>query len=410
MKYFYLLFTVFFMITSLILCEFSSVYLSEIKETSHYVGSIPLLMLTYYVFFTVLNYGDGLFEKNNNQTINTDEITSQKSKSAINYLCFIADIAFLYLFISVFNTPSFIIGVDRFTYSMFYLNNYSKMFRFLNNYAQLIMIPCILAIIYGKKVLGIVGLILYSLFMFWIGNKSGPFVSMISVFFMISSRKNAKDNKKKSNTMVMILIVLALVLLCYFALSFTVDNGDVKQVFANRFAAQGQLWWKTYKLTNGEAHYSQLINEFSGVFEGSSSIVENVGANYGIYHIMYLCAPKNIVDAKLLTGSRYTEAGYATSFYCLGFIGPILFSIIAAISISYIENNFIKSIYTNQIFKAAIILRFFFLATTTLSMGVYSSYFDKVSLVSYAYLFLTYRRRLRLNKTTKSNIGQIGLN
>lgn len=405
-KYFYLFFTIAFMLASLSICEFSSANLSEIGEQSYFVGSIPLLVIAYFFFLFFLNVADKYFDSKKKAIQLLDlglqfhDIVTPRSKQYINALCIAADIGFLYLFLSVFRNPSFVQGVDRFEYSAAYLETHSKIFLYLNQYSQLIIIPCILAVIYGNKAFGFAGLLSYALYMFWTGNKFGPFVTVVSVFFMIQSIK--EGTKDKNNKVRIVVILLVLALLSYFALSFTVGSNSVTKIFENRIAAQGQLWWKTFELTQGEAHPNQIINEIKGILFGNPAVDKNVGANYGVYNIMYLCAPSDVVDYKIETGSRYTEAGYAIALYCLGPIGPILFSIIAAFVFAFIVNKFLKSITYCQIFKAAIILRFYFLATTSLSMGIYMSFIDRISFLSYMYLILTWNKKMRLTFPIKS--------
>ena len=117
--------------------------------------------------------------------------------------------------------------------------------------------------------------------------------------------------------------------------------------------------------------------------------MQNVGANHGIYKIMYYCAPSTVVDNKLLGGSRYSEAGFAAAYYYLGSIGAIIFSVVMGVIIGTLQNRLIKDIVNERYFRAMLLLRLYLSAQTGLSMFLFMNFGDIISIFSYLILIIS---------------------
>lgn len=117
-----------------------------------------------------------------------------------------------------------------------------------------------------------------------------------------------------------------------------------------------------------------------------------VGANNGIYKIMYLCAPESVIDWKLGTGSRYTEAGMAAVYYYFGAFGVILFAAIMGFIVAATVNCFLRFIANNNLIAAMLMLRIFMIERTFLSMFTMADFFKPLSLLSYIYLYFAWNR------------------
>ena len=160
-----------------------------------------------------------------------------------------------------------------------------------------------------------------------------------------------------------------------------------------RLSQQGQLWWRTYDLCSVDGtHISELTDEIDGIIRGSTNIAVNVGAKYGIYKIMYYAAPDSVVHDKLESGSRYTEAGFATAYYYAGVVGVLVFAVIMGIIISLITNALLKSLCNGKLINVVLWARLLSVSMTVLSMHTFVVLFDAESIVSYAYLILATRR------------------
>ena len=140
-----------------------------------------------------------------------------------------------------------------------------------------------------------------------------------------------------------------------------------------------------------------------------------VGARFGVYNIMYLCAPKQKVDAFILYGSRYTEAGYASAFYYCGILGCIIFAILFAKIIVTVTNSIIKQTKTNNLVGMILMVRMYFVTCTALSMFLFGDYFTGTSFLTYLWAVysktgkrIVFRRRSgRMDSKDLSNIERV---
>lgn len=377
-KYFYQFFCTAAVLVPLTMIEFGHVYVSETVSYSQFVGSIPLQALAYYILFSTISYFDTFFEKKYKLfTINSTYITrfkniNGKTTRYLNITTWIAIFSFIYIFLCVMKDPSFLLGVSRGIYAT--THNFSKLYYYIIGFASMLLIPCILSILYGRRILGIVGVTIYFLYCFWVGNKFGTFMETLCIFLLIFYPK-ISDNSERIRKLIFVGIIILSILIgvAAFAFSFT-STTDIGTFLATRISGQAALWWRTFDVSGGNIHLSQISNEVQGVLFGSNSIDENAYSNYGIYNIMYLCGPKNIVKADILRGSRYTEAGYASAYYIFGLIGPIMLSLFGAFIYSWLTNCFLSYLNNNQIIIAGIILRFLLLFNGFMSMFTLNQY------------------------------------
>lgn len=167
---------------------------------------------------------------------------------------------------------------------------------------------------------------------------------------------------------------------------------DLERYIWNRASQQGQLWWKTYSITQGETHLTEFEDEIIAVLNGPLGREELIGANNGIYKIMYLCAPESVIDWKLGTGSRYTEAGMAAVYYYFGGLGVIVFASFMGLAVAAIVNCFLRFLANNNLIAAMFMLRIFMIERTFLSMFTMADFFKPLSLLSYIYFYFAWNR------------------
>ena len=164
-----------------VIIEFNNIYLKELETSSHFAGSLPLLLVSYWLLFVVFY----LFENNKKVSIINIEKSSLNLKfiSFINIATGITIIIFSIMFLSVIRNAAFLLGVDRFVYASLFETN--KIVNILTNLAGNFILFPILSILYGKKYLGWISLILYFLYFLWIGNKFGPFFTAMCILCLI---------------------------------------------------------------------------------------------------------------------------------------------------------------------------------------------------------------------------------
>lgn len=381
---------------------FPSIYLVELRCYSSFVGSLPLIIFGYWLFLVVIN----LVDKKYKFEIIRERIDElAKYRKFYNTINLAVLILFLILFSSVVTHPAFLLGVDRFNYASQY-SQFSILKKIVSNAPLLLVFP-ILTIIYNKnfqRILGMLGVAMYVLYFVWVGDKFGPFFSLICIFLLIYYKRILEKGRGFLKKILIIsfglfggIVIFAIV----FSASISSYSGLT--YFEQRGAQQGQLWWKTYEICKN-IHPTEFGNEIKALTNGKDTISANVGSNNGIYKIMYLCAPREQVNSKLATGARYTEAGFATIYYYFGTIGVIMFSCIIGGIVAATINAFIRALNNGDYVKALIFLRFFLLERGSVSMFLFNNFVGIVSIALYLYLVFMKRKKILL----KGN-GGVGL-
>lgn len=370
------------------------IYLKELQTNADFVGSLPLLIFSYWLLMCIFM----VYEGSAGVEISVYRINQiRQSAKNINRISFVVFILFASLFSTVAANPAMLLGVDRFAYASQYQTN--ELIGTLVNIAPLLLVFPILSLIYGNKFLGGSAILLYVLYFLWTGNKFGPFFTLICVFLLIYYRKIIEMDRKKLKKIVSI-IAIVFTLIVAFAVYFStsISSYNASEYLQQRGAQQGQLWWKTFELCSS-AHPEDFVEEIKAIGNGKYSISDNVGSNYGVYRIMYLCAPKSLVDFKLSTGARYTESGFAAAYYYFGLIGLILFVFLCGIWFSITLNSFIKALNKGDYIKALILLRFFIFERAFISMFEFKDFFDVITFASIAYLIAMKNRKISISKS-----------
>ena len=391
-KYLFIIFSALTAIIGAAIVELApQLYLSELQCYSGFVGSLPLLILLHWVLIVVcLNYDSVYGVEMRGLLI---DFENKNTKQILKFLTIIVLILFLALFSKVAAHPAFLMGVDRFQYAARY--TVSGVLLIVDHISTILIIFPILSIMYGDKLLGSLAIVLYALYYLWIGNKFGPFFTLMCVCLLVCYKSILKKGKRFLRNVART-SYLFFSLIFIYAIVFTTSNSnfDVVSYVMQRGAQQGQLWWKTYDLCEDMIHLKEFGDEFQAIIDNKVVISENVGSKNGIYRIMYLCAPEYVVNNKLMTGSRYTEAGHASAYYYFGTIGAVFFSIIMGFLFALIINSFLKALNYKEYIKSMIILRFFTFTRIAVSMFVFLDFFDFISIASYLYLLLMWNRKL----------------
>ena len=386
-KYFPLVFSSISLILGTLFCEFTSIDLYEIAEKAHFVGSVPALIL----FQIVLYAGISLFDKpikKNEISVIVNNLTGDKYPSICHMISIGSTILLFLLFVRIIRTPAFLAGYDRFQYAEMVYSN-TGIWRLIDNFSYALIVFPALDFVNHHKISGGCGLLVYMLYNLWNGNKFGPFLTVLIFFLLVDYEKIALKNKARIRKLIRngILCIVGLLLVAS-VLATNVMHISIEQYFGSRLAQQGQLWWKTYEVSD-TSHMSEITDEIHGTFYGSSNVSDNVGASHGIYKIMYLCGSKPYIDNKLRAGSRFTEAGYASAYYYLGTVGGVLFSLLFALIFAKTLNGFIRAIKNWNWINIAVLTRLYTIERITFSMFLFDGYFDSISILSYLLLITT---------------------
>lgn len=399
-KYLYVLFGIAINILGVGECEFFVLPLGELSTTSSFAGSLPLIIFARWIFVVVLEYVDLRLFPDKQLSINRKE-TRQLSR-ACNIATIIISVVFCACLIDVMRYPSAqALGIDRFTWKSTYSSPFMPAL-ITDNLAYAAVIP-LMSLRLGKKSFGAISLILLIMYYFWTGSKFGPFLIIACVAALVFYDLIAKLNIAILRRLIVCVAVVFAILISFAALVQTSISSttDPNEYLFARLAQQGQLWWSTYDLCN-VPHPEEFANEIDAAFFDDPTKSDNhVGSSQGLYMIMYLTAPSDIVDAKLSTGSSYTEAGYAAMYYYFGPIGVILFSIILAPIIAFIVSLLLRAIRIGRPFDALILVRLMVMANMLMA-SLHLGLFGKVSIASIVFLIV-------LNEIRCSNVRRLRL-
>ena len=386
LKYFPFYFAVIANIAGCAVCEYVDIYLTELLVYSGFSGSLPLLVLSRWVFLLVLSFFDGFFG------VEGLENGSNHATKFIEYVTYCVFAIILGMFIYVAPNPSFVAGVDRFVYE----RNLPSVFAKASTWMALLILFPVLSIKEAKNKAGIASVVIYVLYLLWTGNKFGSFLSLGCVFIYVYYDEILKLGRRAlAHLCFSALVLLAVLIVGAVFLQSSVSSSSSNDYLLQRAAQQGQLWWKTYSQTEEQIDLAQFEKELSG-FAATDRIESSIGAQHGIYGVMYRSASSSVVNAKLSTGARYTEAGYAVAYYCFGSAGPVMFSLVMGLLIALVMNALLRTLIAGNIVESFILLRLNGFLQTGLCMGLFSQFFTPLTLSMIAFLILM--RLVRLNE------------
>ncbi|MGI6218042.1 MAG: DUF6418 domain-containing protein [Coriobacteriales bacterium] len=427
-RYFRLFFASIANLAGVVCCEFFSIKLSELGGIqTHFVGSIPALSFAWWIVFLIFWYESCQSHKN----FSLKEKSNTREESEIQYICtnkkispqahdevsspqqkncdstvitwyrhldaivgsVLFPIAYLVVFSAVFlqviDHPAFLLNVDRFTYAKMYpLGIFSKLMLYV--YYSL---PVLVTQIFQNRhrMLCISAIVVSILTYLWLGNKFLVFLNLlVSICFAICIwwEKNKNISMMKRYASRIFIVFLLLVACAVFIQMALGSNSTSGEYFFKRTAEQGQIWWKVYGLQEDSMPHSNEFGRELDVWFSPTDESEQE-KDYGIYKMMLVTTPKEIVSAKLAAGSTYTEAGFACSYYYGGYVGLIIFSILMGSLLAILTRVLIRRLSDNRAIEAFLIFRLYTIAIT--AIGMFTSFhelFSPISLLSAVFLFV----------------------
>lgn len=399
-KYLQFVFTVVTDIVGCLSCELVPAYLPELGVDSKFFGSAPLLILGRWLFVVAILVWDECFGVEKAFEHNEKPRASYRSRPSKEIVFVLNAFYFLFAVISfarVVTHPSFALGMDRFQYGDEYLPGiWARLSGWLGYF---IAIPLI-AMRMGQVGLSLASIVIYCLFLLWTGNKFGAFFTLVCiVLYAYYDKIFLLGRRRLMRLSVSLAAIMAVLVAMTAGIEVATHGFDPVQYLARRTAQQGQLWWKisgTYEPGEGLPELGSEIDEqLQGLIEDKTKIGNNVGSRYGIYNIMYLSTDDARVDAKLESGSRYTEAGYPTAYYYLGAPGVVLFSVFGGILVSILTNAQIAAFVEDRMPTAVVVNKLMSSAATLLSMAIFYNLFTPGCWLSYFLLIVFWYVRRR---------------
>lgn len=379
---FLLVFLSFIQIIGCFVIEYNFIYLFELKKYSFFKGSLPELIFIYMILFQSLFY----FLKRENLKKKILNNTIKKLKLSQVYVSFIIIFTYNFYFLQkTMRTPYYKLNLDRFNYNIIVFN---KIEFFL--FKLIFIIPIVLMYIYIRtklmnKIIVIINFMLIMLILFLSGNKFGEYINIIYYAFLIFLPKIIRHIKKLKKFLNKIaLLFLLIIIITYNHKKMYSSDYNVYKFYnytLQRLAQQGQLWWGTY-----DKKYEGTIEEFILEFKSNKSEYlynKDMKEQSGIWKIMLMNAPKEVVEKKFESNSRYTASTKASLNYYFGILGNIIFGVISARMYSLLFSFFYVN--CNSLFliilKYLLYIKLYGRLTTVVFMSDFWAIFDIRTLI-----------------------------
>lgn len=372
--------------------EFSTIELPELVTSSHFEGSLPAIVLLRFLLVAFILLLDDRIERKCKDIGEGRRIPFERHLPVACLLFF----AVVFAALALTTQPALLGGVDRFG---FYRNagSLGGLVEVFRRSFPLVVI-CIAAWAHSRgrgKWVGLAATVVYLLVQIWMGGKFSELVGVLAVVILaqIDSIEEAlKVNKGRilgvSAAVLLAIIVSAVVF------QTTLEHFDAPHYVSARAAQQGQMWWMTYSKTDCP-HPNELMDELVGQITNDPAAESNIGSGYGLYKIMYLCAPSHMVNAKLGLGTTYSEMGFALYYYYGGIVGGVLFSLACAVLMAVTTNLMAAFMARGHYVETALLARFYVAGNALMGTGSIHFLFSKATIVSYVLFVavLLYRHR-----------------
>lgn len=341
-------------VVGVFICEnVKNLYLYEIDSFSSHKGSIPLLTIFFTICAITLFYHDKSIAKYKKTSIyfgknNFNLVVSKYVKSIIFLIG-------LFLFIKAFPYPSSRYNIGKQVYAKIVLKEFSLLPIIVQFICPLLLIPFLKNTeLTVKRIIKeiIIPLTPFLLYCVWSGNKFGVFFRLFSIYAIPIS--GIYMHSKKRKLIIIKTIFMMSILLLSFLIIYYISTGvtDIYTALFERAAQQGQLWWKIFGMyENKGSMMSELMDEIKPIFSGKDDYY------HGIYKVMYLTTPANIVNAKLSYGTTYSTIGIELVYYYFRDIGVIISAIVFPIMYSILTNLYVKTMLEGKLLETIIYCR-----------------------------------------------------
>lgn len=376
-KYFARILSLVWTIIDVYALENSSIYLPNLHMYSYRTGSLYLLILCYVVHVSFLIIFDRKHREIavNESHSNYEDFKPSKTVSIVVYgLIVFAVIANIYGLLEGYFASG---ASSRYAYAQ----NASVLVNIFYNLFRLLMpVVAVYSVKSNSSKIMLIFTFLHLSFLLLIGNKFGALLSVLNIALLCYIFPFA--NSDSEIKIVVKKVLIALLAACVMLLSYSVfqsylEKGSidsaVNHIIDRVITGQGDVWWGVYAKTDGEMHYDELADELQAF---SASDYTQQEYNFGIYKMMRLIAPQNVVQAYSESSSRLTASTEA-SFYYYGGIPQVLFgSIIIAWITSKCTNGLISACRSSSI-------------ASIFCMGLLYNYSIRAASMSELYLFIS---------------------
>lgn len=417
MKYMLLLFGIVFYFIGNAICVFFKVYLVELGTTTYYNGSLSAFAFIYWVYLTLLSIFDWklaplCYKKSTQFNYKISKSLSLNS-ICVKYGRYFIFLLGLFMWISVFRNPAFLLNYNRFKYAMSNLPEFLYKIR---------TIPILLAPIVVVSVIEDNGLrtfkarlfnifivyLPYVLFALWIGNKFGIFWQL---FYSLAIAFTIYINLEKIKNISLIKYVVTSMLgLCLLILIFYIARGNgidaiIEKLF-RRFSAQGEIWWAIFSDNGNKIKgISGFVDEINDI--AISITTKGAVKQYGVYKIMKLYGDPSYISNYLAIDMRFSAMGFELSYCFWGLLSFLIFPLVTIPIYVFIINFYINSVVRKDFIEAFCLLRILIVYDTGVCQGDWYRFTSKldiliISLLIFSILVKEKNKHFAIEKTNSN--------
>lgn len=332
------------------------IYLVELLMKGEQIGSTSLIVISHILFLETTYL---IFIRSNKYNKYLNFKYNYKRNIIINFLVIFFMLILAYLYFEIIKDgTSLSHHVNKFQYQQRFMN-----FIELKLSNLLWVFPIILGYIFFQKQRKY-SLIIYALvnmYFLFIGQKFSFFIIGFYYFFLNKITEVNKTNKKIFFIISFLSIFLTILVLFQYKNNYSQKSWEeIFLHFFGRIAQQGQLWWATYMKTVDKniLNFNKIVDELKLMFYEKEELILNTG----IYKIMFLVAPKNIVIGAYNRGIRYAFSTQASFLYYFSWIGLLLVQIIYGFIYGFILKNIKECLKKNKLITLILFSRIYLYA------------------------------------------------
>ncbi|WXL27259.1 DUF6418 domain-containing protein [Ectopseudomonas mendocina] len=301
------------------------------------------------------------------------------------------------LFVIAYHRPALVLQVDRFIYDKVVLGVWG-------NFTNLGYYFCLGlgAIFFGRKSYFSFFLFLMIIFVFLL--KGHKFSNLVEAFFLFAvpyfCMASVKVLRRKIAS-----VILGISLLFGMAVSINLylfPAFSAKDYLRHRLFQEGQLWWAVAKNPdNDRLHMDELRFEISSYF--SSELMERNFLEIGMYKVMRLAAPEELVEQKIERQSRYTRSAQALLYYYFnGFIACV-FMLVFGFLWGWLLRRMYHASLSFWLFESIILCRVFYIFMKAFKDADFYKIFSFEMLILGLAILLAAKFRMRIPKFSLSS-------
>lgn len=347
--------------------ETRSLMLPELLQISSNVGALSVISAIHILFIETLLLRNDLKEEDYYKI--TASPAEGNTEFWLQLLVVFQLLVTAVALARIIRYPAVFLGIDRFIYRKQYL---SGVWGSVSVLLTLFLPLDFIYFIRYKKKLGILALVGYFLYLFWIGTKFGLY--LIAIYWLVvpfARNLNRKQLRKVLAFFAVVFMLLLGMINLQGHLVYNRDHSENAEYLYSRIDQQGQMWWAIYKDFRNQTHATEISDETRTFFTSQKP----VDMRFGIYKMMMLETPATTFRNKVYNGNtRYAFSTDASLYYYFGIIGLVVWTIVMAAFYSWVVRRYVSAFRRVRVIQVVLFTKLFL----TLNNVLLQSDFDKL--------------------------------